>query len=364
MQRKPHCPPKFLCLFTQQELEGYRMYQREVQLNLDKTTPSPVSTTTPKRWRNCSRILVRVKEADIEHEATPFSAATLQEFNQSSKQHIPKIIHQTWSSKNVPKVAIPWIKSVLRNHPDWQYMFWTQEDIRCFIKNRYPKHYEIYTKYRTDMYKADAMRYFVLHALGGFYIDLDVESLQPLDLWSRAAHAVVSQENLEHSHMLHRLKKPNVMTTVLASRPGHPFFKLLFSSLQEYKKKYKSDLFRTTGPYFLDDVFNNYIKRNRDLKPEDDVMVINSKYWLPKYDSIMNLTRICGCDLLEGGKVQTGKASNTVLHLSVDILQLCVRAYRNGWVPRLNEDAFLDHKWYHFSFHKDKTRREIVNIKQ
>ena len=42
---------------------------------------------------------------------------------------IPKIIHQTWKTKEVPE---KWKKSQeewQRLHPDWLYILWTDEDI-------------------------------------------------------------------------------------------------------------------------------------------------------------------------------------------------------------------------------------------
>src|SRR5581483_4013853 len=47
----------------------------------------------------------------------------------SKKFKIPKIIHQIWIGKEVPKEFWVFQQSILKNHPDWEYKLWTQYDI-------------------------------------------------------------------------------------------------------------------------------------------------------------------------------------------------------------------------------------------
>lgn len=86
---------------------------------------------------------------------------------------IPKIIHQTWKTKDIPE---KWKKSQQewqRLHPDWKYILWTDEDIRNHIKNNHPDFLELHDNYEYDIQRADMIRYFILYDFGGLYSDLD-----------------------------------------------------------------------------------------------------------------------------------------------------------------------------------------------
>ena len=52
----------------------------------------------------------------------------------SNIQQIPKIIIQTWKSNTVPQRYIKLIESVKINNPDYQYLFFTDDDIINFFK--------------------------------------------------------------------------------------------------------------------------------------------------------------------------------------------------------------------------------------
>ena len=87
---------------------------------------------------------------------------------------IPKIIHQTWKNKDIPE---KWKKSSdewQRLHPDWQYVLWTDEDIRNHIQQHHPDFLELHDNYEYPIQRADMIRYFVLHDFGGVYCDLDL----------------------------------------------------------------------------------------------------------------------------------------------------------------------------------------------
>jgi hypothetical protein len=44
---------------------------------------------------------------------------------------IPRIIHQTWKTADVPPRFAAWRESWARLHPGWQHRLWTDEDNRC-----------------------------------------------------------------------------------------------------------------------------------------------------------------------------------------------------------------------------------------
>jgi inositol phosphorylceramide mannosyltransferase catalytic subunit len=99
----------------------------------------------------------------------------------STRNGIPKIIHQTWKDENIPK---KWRKSPeewKRLHPDWKYILWTDASIRAYIeKNRLPL-LALHDNFRYQIQRADMIRYIVLYDFGGVYSDLDLYPVKNIE---------------------------------------------------------------------------------------------------------------------------------------------------------------------------------------
>ncbi len=95
---------------------------------------------------------------------------------------IPKIIHQTWKNSNVPEEYISYQQKVKDLHPGWEYRLWTDEDNLELVRNHYPAFLKIYMELPKNIMRADAIRYLIMHHIGGVYLDLDYEMLKPFDL--------------------------------------------------------------------------------------------------------------------------------------------------------------------------------------
>ena len=62
---------------------------------------------------------------------------------------IPKIIHQSWKTSDVPEVYHAWVSTWLQNHPTWVYKLWTDDENRELIARHYPwflRDYDNFTK--------------------------------------------------------------------------------------------------------------------------------------------------------------------------------------------------------------------------
>ena len=88
---------------------------------------------------------------------------------------IPKILHQTWKDKEVPKKWKEAQESCRRLHADYEYRLWTDTEALRLIETRFPWFLETYLSYPYDIQRVDALRYFVLNEFGGIYLDLDVK---------------------------------------------------------------------------------------------------------------------------------------------------------------------------------------------
>ena len=129
----------------------------------------------------------------------------------------PKIIHQTYKDIHIPedwKISqIMWKKM----HPDYQYMLWTDLDIRNYIKINYPEFLELHDSYKYNIQRADMIRYFILYDFGGIYSDLDIYPVENIeshltDDLSNADVLVVNSGNinsyLTNSFMISKIKAP------------------------------------------------------------------------------------------------------------------------------------------------------------
>ena len=72
---------------------------------------------------------------------------------------IPRIIHQTWKTYDaIPETFRPWIESWIQLNSDWEYWFWTDDDIRAFIAAVYPDYLALYEAYPGQGYRVDFFR--------------------------------------------------------------------------------------------------------------------------------------------------------------------------------------------------------------
>jgi mannosyltransferase OCH1-like enzyme len=93
----------------------------------------------------------------------------------TSNRHIPKIIHQTGPS-DFTKWHPLWFKcqkSWQDNHPDFEYRFWSDEDIDELVQTKYPEFWNMYSNFPAHIMKIDFARFAILHQHGGIYADLD-----------------------------------------------------------------------------------------------------------------------------------------------------------------------------------------------
>lgn len=88
---------------------------------------------------------------------------------------IPKIIHQTGPS-DTAKWHPLWSKcqaSWQSNFKDFEYKFWSDEDIDDLVKKEYPDYWEMYNSFPVHIMKIDFVRFCIMDKFGGIYADLD-----------------------------------------------------------------------------------------------------------------------------------------------------------------------------------------------
>ncbi len=164
---------------------------------------------------------------------------------------IPRIIHQTWRTADVPpewsRLAATW----RAHHPDWEFRLWTDADNGRLVAEHYP---ELAVQYASCSYgsqRADFARYLILHRHGGVYVDLDMDCLRPLDPLLEGRTCVLTEEPADHAARIGRSRM--VSNGFIAASPAHPFMErvlglLKVRNLQVVKH---AEVLTSTGPVML-----------------------------------------------------------------------------------------------------------------
>lgn len=140
---------------------------------------------------------------------------------------IPKILMQTWKTRNVPEHWKSSPKSIQRLMPKWKYVLMSDEDNRNFIKKYFPEYLKVYDNLEYPIMKCDMIRYAFLYIHGGIYMDLDIELTKPLaDLFHDDADIYVVESGNACSVYTN---------SFLASKPRCKFW---LDCLEEIKKPY------------------------------------------------------------------------------------------------------------------------------
>lgn len=187
---------------------------------------------------------------------------------------IPGIIHQTWKTASVPEEFTCYTGTWKTFHPAWDYRLWTDDDNRRFLQAHYPSFMDVYDAYSSNIKRADAVRYFLLHHYGGLYADLDFECLKSLEpLFAAGRTCLLGYEPALHSKKLYNRRRL-VCNAIMASAPGHRFWKHVFSVLR--RNADERDVMDATGPRMLEQALESY--------PFDDVTLVSDQVFYPLVD--------------------------------------------------------------------------------
>ncbi|KDD71275.1 hypothetical protein H632_c5402p0, partial [Helicosporidium sp. ATCC 50920] len=104
---------------------------------------------------------------------------------------IPRIIHQTYKSTELPAETASMVASWKRKHPGWEYRFYDDAACLAFVRARFPEYEAAYRALSRDVERSDFFRYMVVLAEGGVYADIDTEARVGLDEVLQAADTLV-----------------------------------------------------------------------------------------------------------------------------------------------------------------------------
>ena len=161
---------------------------------------------------------------------------------------VPRIIHQTYRSQDLPENYHIWREECKRLNPCWEFKLWTDDDNLEFVTKQFPNFLPIYMGYNEKINRIDSVRYLILYHYGGVYFDLDMMCLRPFHAMTfdkANTFYVASQFDADAAPDLARKRFANAF---MAASPRHSVLAEIIDYLpsQRYKKVLKA-----TGPRLL-----------------------------------------------------------------------------------------------------------------
>lgn len=180
---------------------------------------------------------------------------------------IPKIIHQTWKTEEIPDNWKKAVESCKKKNDDYKYMLWTDSTMEEFIKSEYPSYYDLYMSYKYNIQRCDVFRYFVLYKYGGIYLDMDILCKKKLDAY------------LKYNIVLAKSSNVSMFTnSFFMVEPGNKFIKFCIDNLKDNRNSLwflgkHMHIMSSTGPFYLSKMVNKFklsnMKNNHVLTNEE-----------------------------------------------------------------------------------------------
>lgn len=131
---------------------------------------------------------------------------------------IPKIIFQTYKSRNLQKGMFKAASSWKDKNPEFSYYFYDDEAQRALIENNFDSSVvAAYDRLDVGAFKADLWRYCVLYVYGGVYADIDTVCLRPLDQLIAATDKFIAP--------FAGIVRGGIFNAFICAEAEHPFLK-------------------------------------------------------------------------------------------------------------------------------------------
>jgi hypothetical protein len=192
------------------------------------------------------------------------------------RTRVPRVLHQTWKTSEVPAELTGYVASWRRHNPEWEFRFWNDTQGLALIEQHYPWFYKHIDKFKSGVEKADIMRYFILYHHGGVYADLDMECLRPWEPLLRR-HDEGFQCALGAEPHQHAQKQGSrnmlICNAMMFSVAGHPFWEEVFNKLLDRVPELGMNAaggewvspVDTTGPVMLSELYESQPVAYRDV---------------------------------------------------------------------------------------------------
>ena len=171
---------------------------------------------------------------------------------------------------DIPDKYKEYVKKIINYHPTCNYMFFTDNDIINFIKNKMPEYKDTYNNLKYKIQKIDFFRYLAIYYYGGLYLDLDINIHRPInDINLNKCIFPVEYERCTDKILLQQNNKFLLGNYAFYAPKGDIFIKNIIDNIVSQridnklipnrKDKY---IFYTTGPVLVTQTYIDFNKKN------------------------------------------------------------------------------------------------------
>jgi mannosyltransferase OCH1-like enzyme len=168
---------------------------------------------------------------------------------------IPKIIHHIWIGGNpFPEDFEYYRNRWITNHPDWDYKFWTDDNLPTLYNQK------TFDSTEGIVLKADLLKIDLLYQFGGIFVDSDMDSYKNIETILKNIEIFSCGE-----------KEGIIGNAIIGSIPKHPLMlKILEAMPKSIEKNVDYGPNVKTGPVFLTKLLKN-----------DPIHIFPSQYFFP-----------------------------------------------------------------------------------
>lgn len=174
-----------------------------------------------------------------------------------TKNKIPRVIHQTYLTKNLPTELQSVVDKLKDMNPTFEHRLYDDNNCVEFIKNNYDDEtLRLYLSINKNYGSArsDFFRYLLMYKEGGVYLDIKSCTISPLEetLLPTDEYLLTHWPGLDWSDELN-YKFGEFQNWHIICKPNHPFLKKVIEDVSENIRKFKdgfgkSSVLRITGP--------------------------------------------------------------------------------------------------------------------
>jgi mannosyltransferase OCH1-like enzyme len=205
---------------------------------------------------------------------------------------IPKIIHQTYKTKDLPEDLQYWHQKVITLHPEWQVHLWTDVDNLRLVEEHFPHLLKAYNQLPYTIMRVDMIRYMYMVVYGGVYLDLDYELFRPLDEIITGHELVLPLAREKQGKDFYQTSMI-IGNCIFASAPEHLFWHDVISTF--YKNppvaqfSNKIDILKLTGPEFITRIYFQNPGKYQGFLPKKNVFHPDVSYAAqPDYEQTLS----------------------------------------------------------------------------
>src|SRR5579871_2013773 len=195
---------------------------------------------------------------------------------ESGANTIPRVVYQTWGSREFGRTHRKWLGKFRSLNPDYQFVLYDDRSMDAFMNEHYSDHeiLEVYRHAKLGPLRTDIWRYCILYNRGGFYCDINKFISTPFaSLAGDGVNAVISYEaNLYEGRQgaIDGIQMPenNAINWALGFSKQHPLLARVIDGIVRKYPQVKGVEFsdprlatlRFTGPIHLTECLHDYAR--------------------------------------------------------------------------------------------------------